>query len=91
MIDVMVFEPGKTGELRTIDDSLESMQKIVGGYIELSVISFHLAVICNEDGLALRLPANRWGFVGTFFVVRLKGSEYVSLTETDKISLRERS
>ena len=91
MIEVMVFEPGKTGELRTIDDSLESMQKIVGGYIELSTISSRLAAVCNEDGLALRLPANRWGFVGTFFVVGLKSSEYVSLTESDKISLRERS
>jgi len=92
-IEVMVFEPGKPGEARSIDDSLEAMQAVVGGYIEQVGLAFGplaqglpavLVVICNEDGRPHGLPLNRWGLLGTFFVVRQKGTEYVSLTEADR-------
>ncbi len=83
-IEVMVFEPGKPGELKEIEDSLESMQKVVGGYIEQVTLAPRLACICNEEGKLHGLPPNRWGFCGTIFLVHQQGASYQSLTEKDK-------
>ena len=57
---VIVVEPKKNPEVREIGDSLESMQKIVGGLIE-AVYPFDepVALICNEEGKLLNLPLNR--------------------------------
>ena len=57
---VIVVEPKKKPEVREIGDSLESMQKIVGGLIE-AVYPFEepVALICNEEGKLLDLPLNR--------------------------------
>ena len=89
---VMVYEPGKPGEVRMLlgdkDESndhevsfLTSMQRVVGGYIELhnSVMPTGVRslgaydVLVNEDGLELKLPENRrvWkdGEGGTTFSV----------------------
>ena len=57
---VIVVEPKKKPEVRKIGDSLESMQKIVGGSIE-AVYPFAdpVALICNEEGKLLNLPLNR--------------------------------
>lgn len=83
-MNVMVFAPGEDGVMQEIDDSLESMQKIVGGYIEQVTLAYPLAAICNEYGkLDGRSESNRWGFVGTFFMTRCQDGEYVSLTEGD--------
>ena len=47
-IEVIVIAPEKAPELKTIPDELESLQEIVGGYIE-EVFPFEdeVAVICN--------------------------------------------
>ena len=57
---VIVVEPKKKPEVREIGDSLESMQRIVGGLIE-AVYPFDepVALICNEEGKLLNLPLNR--------------------------------
>ena len=57
---VIVVEPKKKPEVREIGDSLESMQKIVGGSIE-AIYPFEepVALICNEEGKLLNLPLNR--------------------------------
>jgi hypothetical protein len=91
MIDVMVFEPGLDGQRRTIDDSLDSMQSVVGGYIEhvpvmnpATGVAFKgLVIVCNEEGRLKKLPTNRWGFVGSFVVARTSGKAYASLNEND--------
>ena len=57
---VIVVEPKKKPEVREIGDSLESMQKIVGGSIEAIYPSEEpVALICNEEGKLLNLPLNR--------------------------------
>lgn len=39
---------------------LAEMQKIVGGYIEVAMCKLpHRAIVCNEDGIALKLPVNK--------------------------------
>lgn len=56
MADVITPE-GKTWE---IDDvSLASLQKTVGGYIELVRLHTGLIMYVNEDGRGLNLPFNR--------------------------------
>ncbi len=83
-IDVMVFEPGMDGEVREIENSLEGMQAVVGGYIESVTLSDTLVAICNEEGRLIGLPTNRFGFVGTFFITRSDGGEdFTNLTADD--------
>jgi len=84
-LKVIVYEPGVArGELREIDDTLEALQSVVGGYIEHVGILGGLAVVVNEEGRLMGLPPNRRGFVGPFFVARVAGEEYVSITDADE-------
>ena len=57
---VLVVEPERRPEVKEIDDSLKEMQGIVGGYIQ-SIYPFEepVALVCNDEGKLLDLPANR--------------------------------
>lgn len=57
---VLVIEPGKSPEIREIENNLETKQRIVGGWIE-AVYPFDdpVALICNEEGKHLGLPYSR--------------------------------
>ena len=57
---ILVVEPSKLPMVKEIDGSLESMQKIVGGYIE-AIYPFDdpIALVCNEEGKINGLPPNR--------------------------------
>ncbi len=57
---VLVVEPERRPELREINGSLEAMQEIVGGLIQ-AVYPFDepVALVCNEEGKLMNLPANR--------------------------------
>ena len=89
---VLVVEPGKTPAVRAIDRSLESMQRLVGGYIQ-AVYPFDdpLALICNEEGKLLGLPMNRtlrdergvpYDIVcSTFFLAGIAEDDFASLTD----------
>lgn len=59
-MQVIVVEPKKKPMVQDIGSGLESMQKIVGGYIE-AVYPFEepVALICNEEGKLRNLPLNR--------------------------------
>ena len=91
LLRVLVVEPMKPCRVQEIPNTLEAMQKIVGGYIE-AVYPFPDAVIvCNEDGKGLGLPYNRplMGenglpydiLCGTFFIAGVNGEHFVSLTD----------
>ena len=66
---VIVKEPGKDPEEREIQNELEEIQKIVGGFIEIVRMHDDLVMVVNEEGLLLDLPYNfdYWGdsIVGT--------------------------
>ena len=91
-IKVLVVEPMKPCEVREIDGSLETMQAIVGGYIQ-AVYPYRdeIALVCNEEGKNLGLPYNRpltndrgvpYDIVcGTFFLAGQGGEDFVSLTD----------
>ena len=57
---VLVVEPEHRPEAKEIDDSLKEMQGIVGGYIQaLYPFEDPVALVCNDEGKLMNLPANR--------------------------------
>jgi hypothetical protein len=95
MIQVVVVEPNKKPYKMEIENTLESMQEIVKGYIE--IVPFgktekggSLAITLNEEGKLVNLPMNRiivgrGGsdiLVGTFFITAYN-------MQGDNISLKD--
>ncbi|MBR3008356.1 MAG: DUF3846 domain-containing protein [Stomatobaculum sp.] len=82
-IKVLVIEPGKNPEEREIDNTLEAMQEIVGGYIECVTMATDLVIIDNEEGRLMDLPYNRTiccvNFVGTIIMAGVEGDEFADL------------
>lgn len=48
-LKVVLVEPRKEARVVEIEHSLESMQKIVGGYIETFQLDDEVFIICNEE------------------------------------------
>ena len=72
-----------------VENTLEGLQKAVGGYIEAVYLEDNVVLVCNEEGKLMGLPGNRsLGndiIAGTFFVAGSNDDgDFVSLTE-DKI------
>lgn len=76
---VLLVEPGKCPKVIEIEDTLEAMQNIVGGDIEVyEPFDDEIAIVCNEEGKIKGLPLNRAIYsdrgelvdiiAGTFFV-----------------------
>ncbi len=87
-IRVLIVEPDQAPKLSVIDNTLESLQKIVGGYIESVWLSDSASLILNEEGKIENLPPNRRLdqdiIVGTFLIVGTNDSEYLcSLCDED--------
>lgn len=103
-LQVVIKRPGKEAQVKQLQfsglskEALENqelalLQKLVGGYIEISRISEDVNIVCNEEGLSKKLPHNVGSFVGTILFVREQpienpeteeeqfASEFVSLTE----------
>lgn len=59
-MQVVIVEPEKKPFVQNIDNTLTSMQQIVGGTIQ-AVYLFEepVALICNDEGKLLNLPLNR--------------------------------
>ncbi len=88
---VLVVEPMKKPYTKEIDGSLESMQELVGGTIEV-VYPFDdpVALICNDEGKLMGLTPNRllkdsqgepYDMVcGTFFLTGLGEEDFQSLS-----------
>ncbi len=67
-----------------IDNSLEGLQKLVGGYIETVTVE-DCVVICNEEGRLLGMKPNcrfrNVDFVGPVIAVGIAGENFASLGE----------
>lgn len=91
---VLVIEAQKVPEVREIEDTLETMQTIVGGYIQ-TIYPFEdeVVLVVNDEGKLLGLPLNRelvtedgtcYDIVaGTFFIAGTPSNcdHFTSLTE----------
>ena len=59
-ITVLLIQVGQPPQTVSIDNSLEAMQQLVGGYIEEYMpFDDEVALICNEEGKINRMPLNR--------------------------------
>lgn len=88
-IKVVMVEPMKEPYIGEVENTLEGLQKAVGGYIETVFQEDYVLLVCNEEGKLIGLPGNRsLGndiIAGAFFVVGSNDDgDFVSLTE-DKI------
>lgn len=70
-----------------VSDSLEALQKIVGGYIKTVTVFTDAVVICNEEGRLMGLPENRnfflSGICGDCLICGVDGEEFASLSEPE--------
>lgn len=83
-MNVLLVAPMEPPKLVDIENSLESMQAIVGGLIQ-AVYPFDepVALVCNDEGKLLGLPLNR--------CLRLEDSEHFeSLSEEQMARYTER-
>ena len=76
---IIVVRPFRQPKVEKIENTLEAMQAVVGGYIEaIYPWEDEIALICNEEGKINNLPINRflWDeggkavdyIAGTFFL-----------------------
>lgn len=82
---VIAKEPGKPFTVKRIPDTLEDLQKAVGGYIEVVHLWGDLAVVCNEEGRLRGLPYNVTidgvSFVGDILLVGTEGEEFEDIDD----------
>jgi len=100
---VLVVEPEHKPKAREINGSLKEMQGIVGGLIQ-AIFPFDdpVALVCNDDGKFMNLPANRelrdkdgqlYDIVfGTFFLcgAPADSDNFTSLTPEQERKYQER-
>ena len=93
MITILKIAPGHKPERVTIPHTLEAMQKVVGGTIEVIYpYDDPVALVCNDEGKLMGLPLNRPVrdletraildiIAGTFFLCSLSEDEFASLNK----------
>ncbi|MBO5568522.1 MAG: DUF3846 domain-containing protein [Aeriscardovia sp.] len=91
-IRVLLIKPMETPHIVMIEHTLDNLQKLVGGTIQ-AVYPWEdpVALICNDDGIALGLPLNRMlkdedGQIydiihGTFFITGLSRDNFTSISD----------
>lgn len=84
-IKIVYQFPGNTSRITEIPNTLEAMQKLVGGYIETLSLPNGLVMVIDEEGRLKGRPDNircvQVGtIVGTVVITAAKGEEFVSLT-----------
>lgn len=85
-MDVLIVEPEKAPRMASITGDLNSLQQVVGGYIE-AVYPYDdpVAIVCHEEGKLIGLPLNRkledYDIIaGTFIICGLGEEDFDSLT-----------
>ncbi len=77
IIEVLLVEPGKTPQIKIIEDTLRSMQRIVGGNIQTYPLEDGAVLVCDEEGKIKNKPINR--------AIRIYDSETGEFKTTDVI------
>ena len=83
---VAVRQPGEgMFEKKIVDNTLESFQTLVGGYIEPVMLPEGILAIVNEEGVLMdldfNLTINGYHLFGPVVLVREDGEDFGSLTE----------
>ena len=100
---ILIIEPEKVPYTKTINGTLKEMQNIVGGIIQvLYPFPEEVALVCNDKGKLIGLPANRGLFdesgelydiiCGTFFVcgAPADNDNFTSLTQEQSEQFQKR-
>lgn len=91
---VVVKRPGQQAYPIRIANTLEDMQKIIGGYITYVHLEGDLDLICDEEGMLKHRPVNiavgDQLIVGTIIVARYEGEEFISMTPEQAVKIRRR-
>lgn len=83
--------PGELPEMLDMENSLDALQKEVGGQIETFTFCEGMAVICDKEGrikekrLNWAIPKMGIDFVGTILIVGVDGEEFCDVPEPDFI------
>lgn len=75
--------PDKVAEVE-IDNTLEALQKVVGGYIETVTLTTDACLICNEDGRIMDMEPQTilfTTFYGPVLLVGTKGDEFTDIPD----------
>lgn len=102
-IRILVLEPGKAPEVRSIPNTLECAQEIVGGLIQ--IVSYDsryrsafknaenansIVVVCNEEGKLQQLPMNRVLLYGNTILDVYQGTIFIcGVAHGDFVSLSD--
>ncbi len=80
---VCIKKPDADPYVDIVENTLETFQKLVGGYIESCTVASDLTLLCNEEGLLNGLPYNATicgnPFVGPVVAVGVDGAEFSSI------------
>lgn len=93
-IKVLIKEPAGKLKFAEIENTLEALQKTVGGDIETVTVASNLVIICDEDGRIKNKPYNCSCFgvdlCGTIVFVGVDGENFadVPIDEEDISVLR---
>lgn len=82
--------PNERTRLIDIDNTLEALQKAVGGCIETVTFTSDACVICDEDGRLKGLPFNcklcGRDFVGPVLLVGVDGDEFTDIYKAECVA-----
>lgn len=88
-IKALVKFPGKKAKEMEITNTLECLQQLVGGYIEVVQIATDLAAIVNEEGILENLHYKRdicgHHLFGNIIIVGIDGEEFSSVSYDAKV------
>lgn len=91
---VLYFAVNENPKMIEVENELDKLQGLVGGYIEPIVLdrSNNILLVCNEEGKILGLPHNKFvtdssmnpidSIKGNFFVCQSDGEEFCSLNDS---------
>lgn len=89
-IEVLVVEPGKHPYVATIENTLQALQRAVGGWIEVIGLDEESLIIGNDESKLMGLPGNRrFGndiLAGTFLIVGSHDDAFASLSKENQIN-----
>lgn len=55
---IVVKKVGQIGQVVEVENTLETYQSIVGGYIETCPLAKDILIVCNEEGESMDLELN---------------------------------
>lgn len=91
----IIKEVGKSPRVEEIENDLETLQSLVGGYIEVVGMEENILLICNEEGKINGLPPNfSTGYdmiAGTAVFVAYDGKEdFTGLSDTQMLLIMDK-